>query len=236
MTLDSFDPGESSSSGSEYSDDEEDFGAKPKNFDWQVIFVLQRDNTLSTFAARLHNKHQHFSSLYNWYNYGTREHLMGSERTALPLKARIYLIGHGDTSCLQVAGKTGPQAAASLAPILQSGDHPQVLISVVACYSTAVSHYRNGDSFLARAQDNYAANLHRALGVTHGIRLRVAGRGSCLWVIDDDINPIRKVTGPAVWDRTRGIYLPSGTPGHHVQGDKIVYSWAGSTQHAYYAY
>ncbi len=111
-----------------------------------------------------------------------------------------------------------------------------MLISVVACYSTAMSHHRNPNNFLARAKDNFAANLHRELKISHGIKLREAGRGACIWVLDDDQGPIKKVTGPAIWDQTRQIYLPNGQPGHKVKGDKILYWWEGNTQRANYAY
>ena len=134
-----------------------------------------------------------------------------------------------------MGGKNGEEVAIALGRFLPKGECPQTLISVVACYSTAVSHYRNPNNFLHRVKDNFAANLHRALKTKCGIKVRVSGRGTCLWVKEDENGKVRKVTGPATFDTTRQVYVPQGEPQHKYKGDKIIYWWEGEDQKYDYA-
>lgn len=206
--------------------------AKPKNFDEQAILVVGDDNTSRTHASRLHKKHETYSTIWEWYGYHHLELLQGLGTTAFHSdKVRLYLVGHGDPDCMKVGGKTGRQAALAFSHIISSrGNFPNVLISIVACYSTKHSHIENPDNLLNCPEDNFAENLHRSLKWDYGLAVRVAGRTSCLWVVEDDDGRVRKLVGKATWDDTRKIYVPDGEPRHKFKNDKIVYWWEGDNQ------
>ena len=91
---------DSSSESESGSGDERELSIKPKNFDWQVIFVVDDDNVSSNHGVRLYQKYEDYSGLFNWYGYARLVPVMGSKY--MPLftpKLRVYLCGHGDESC-----------------------------------------------------------------------------------------------------------------------------------------
>jgi hypothetical protein len=152
-------------------------------YDRQLIIQLQpADRTLFKICNDLTRKHAESSThiLYDVTKTEPQvEHKGGQNDLRVDANTRVYFVGHGDLSCMRVAGKFPIEMADIMGP--QFKEHGVGKIGIVACYSSAWPSYLLGQPhYSKKIEHNFAQVFHYTLGKTHGVYTETRGTNGSL--------------------------------------------------------